>query len=185
MPGGAAGAARRGRRRVPVQKPGEQARVEITAGGIVFQRRPDGPYVGFILDSHGKWSFAKGHVKMAKGESLEQAAVRETQEEMGLSGLTVINKLGTTDIWFRDRFEHKGVLVHKFITYYLLEAPAGNRGRPQKEEMIHKLDWVPIHRVHRVPIYPNTVDLLRKAVRIIKREFGGKPPVLRPGSGHV
>lgn len=158
---------------MPARKPGEQARVEITAGGIVFQRRPDGPYVGFILDSHGKWSFAKGHVKMAKGETLEEAAVRETEEEMGLAGLKVVSKLGTTDIWFRDRFEHKGALVHKFITYYLLEATSGSRGRPQKEEMIHKLDWVPLNRVHRVPIYPNTVGLLRKAVRIIRRELGG------------
>lgn len=154
---------------MPARKPGEKPRVEITAGGIVFQRRPDGPYVGFILDSHGKWSFAKGHVKMAKGETLEQGAIRETEEEMGLSGLTVVAKLGTTDIWFRDRFEHKGALVHKYITYYLLEAPPDVRGRPQKEEFIHKLDWVPLTRVFRVPIYPNTMGLLRKAVRIIKR----------------
>lgn len=166
---------------MPARKPGEEARVEITAGGIVFQRRPDGPYVGFILDSHGKWSFAKGHVKMARGESLERAAVRETEEEMGLSRLSVVAKLGTTDIWFRDRFEHKGALVHKFITYYLLEAPAGVHGRPQKEEMIRKLDWVPISRVHRVPIYPNTVSLLRKAVRIIKHELGGE----KKPEGHV
>lgn len=154
---------------MPARKPGEKARVEITAGGIVFQRRPDGPYVGFILDSHGKWSFAKGHVKMARGETLEQAAIRETEEEMGLTGLRTVAKLGTTDIWFRDRFEHKGALVHKYITYYLLEAPSGSRGRPQTEEFINKLDWVPLSRVNKVPIYPNTVELLRKALRLIKK----------------
>lgn len=143
--------------------------MEISAGGIVFQRRKKGPYVAFILDPFGKWTFAKGHVKMAKGESLEKGALRETEEEMGLKKLRVIQKLGTTDIWFRDRFEHKGALVHKFITYFLMEAPSDARGKPQKKELIRDISWVPIDKVFTVQIYPNTVEILKRAVRIIRK----------------
>lgn len=153
--------------------------MEISAGGIVFERRHDGPHVAFIRDAHGKWTFAKGHVRIAKGESLELGAIRETEEEMGLRGLRTIHKLGTTDIWFRDRFQHKGALVHKFITYYLMEAPAGSRRRtkhrpivdvaPGKEPPPEEIVWVPLAEAERMPIYPNTQRMLKLALKHIRR----------------
>lgn len=155
--------------------------MEISAGGIVFTRRPDGPQVAFIRDAHGKWTFAKGHVRIAKGESLEAGALRETEEEMGLHSLRVIEKLGTTDIWFRDRFQHKGALVHKFITYFLMEAPPGSKAKlraqpvdlPEgKEPPPEEIVWVPLAEASNVAIYPNTVAMLKKAIKGVKKITG-------------
>jgi len=150
-----------------------RARVEIAAGGIVWKNSSRGPLVAFILDPFHKWTFAKGHVRRARGEALEAAALRETEEEMGISGLRVQEQLGTTSIWFHDRFEHPGALVNKFITYFLMQAPQGARGRPQKKELIRGIEWVPIREAPEKSSYANTRPVLRRAISIIRRRTRG------------
>ena len=60
-----------------------RAELEVSAGGIVFRRLPDGG-ARFLLikDSYDNWGFPKGHLE--DGESPAEAAVRETAEETGL-----------------------------------------------------------------------------------------------------
>lgn len=158
----------------------QRPRTEVSAGGIVFQRTAQGPLVAFLLDPYGKWTFAKGHVRRASGESLAAGAVRETQEEMGLVGLTVHGKLGTAEIWFRDRFKHKGSLVHKYITYFLMEAPSGSVGYPQKGERIQAIAWVPLDEAGVFSNYDNLVPVVAKALRWVERITGHKsqPPMV-------
>ncbi len=53
-----------------------------SAGALVFRKGDDGPEV--LLIRHGrKWSFPKGHIE--PGESQEAAALREVQEETGVT----------------------------------------------------------------------------------------------------
>ena len=66
-----------------------------------------------LKDSYGRWTFPKGHLD--EGETTRQAAIREIEEEIGLGSLRAVAKLGTIDIWFRDRFKFKGKLIHKYI----------------------------------------------------------------------
>lgn len=129
----------------------------------------EGPLVGFVMDSYRRWTFAKGHVRRARGESLAVAAVRETQEEMGLRGLRLQERLGTTEIWFRDQYEHKGALVHKFITYYLMQAPTGARGRPEGRRRIHRVIWVPLARIAITSSYRNLQPIVKRAAALIRR----------------
>lgn len=135
----------------------------------MWKNSPRGPLVAFILDPFHKWTFAKGHVRRARGEALAAAALRETEEEMGLRGLRVQEKLGTTSIWFRDRFEHPGALVHKYITYYLMQAPRAAQGKPQKKELIRGIEWVAIREALSRSSYQNTRPVLERAIRIIRR----------------
>ena len=88
-----------------------RVREEFSAGGVVYKMTSAGPKIAFILDPFRKWAFAKGHIE--KGETPRQAALRETREEMGLPDLRVRKYLGKMDFWFRDRYVHKGALVHK------------------------------------------------------------------------
>ncbi len=60
---------------------------ELSAGGVVFKYMNGRVMIGFILDPYKKWIFAKGHVE--EGETIKQAAVRETKEEMGLKALRI------------------------------------------------------------------------------------------------
>lgn len=158
----------------------ERVKVEISAGGIVFKRTPQGVRIAFVMDPYGKWTFAKGH--MEKGEGLDQAALRETREEMGLGRLRVIAPLGSIDIWFRDRYrpETKGVLIHKYVHYFLMEAPARAKGSPQKKEKIRKIIWVNAGRAMRTSSYEDVRPILRKALGILGRERGDQRPNPRP-----
>jgi 8-oxo-dGTP pyrophosphatase MutT (NUDIX family) len=154
----------------PDGTPQEPAQVEISAGGIVFKRTPRGVRVAFILDPFGKWAFAKGHVEA--GESIEQAAVRETMEEMGLDQLRIVVPLGTIDFWFRDRYrkELRGVLVHKYVHYFLMEAPSDAKGHPQRQEKIRRIIWVGLGRLMKTSSYDDVRPILEKVYAYFRRE---------------
>jgi len=61
------------------------------------------------------WSLPKGHVE--EGETVEEAALREVQEETGLVA-DIVAPLGIIDFWFavEDRRIHK--TVHHFLMRY-------------------------------------------------------------------
>ncbi|MDD5252056.1 MAG: NUDIX domain-containing protein [Patescibacteria group bacterium] len=151
---------------------------ETSAGGVVFKRTPTGVRLALVLDPYAKWTFAKGHVE--KGESLAQAAVRETEEEMGLSGLKVVAPLGRIELWFRDRYrpETKGSLIHKYVHFFLMEAPTHAKGRPQRSEKIRRVIWVGLRRVMAQSSYRDVLPMLVKMRRLL-RERG----VLAPTDG--
>lgn len=159
--------------------PEDRIRVEISAGGIVFKRTPKGVRIAFIMDPFGKWAFAKGHVE--KGEAVVDAAVRETREEMGLGRLRVEQELGSIDFWFRDRYraETKGVLVHKYVHYYMMQAPSGAKGSPQRKEKIRRVIWVGLRQAMRTSSYVDVRPILHKAVSLLAAR--GREP--RPPQG--
>lgn len=140
-------------------------RQEISAGGIVYKKGEGGLKIAFILDPFRKWTFAKGHLE--EGETLEEAALRETREEMGLKNLKIIAPLGKTDIWFRDRWQHKGAMVHKTIHHFLMRAPRDAVAHPQTAEKIRKVRWVPIGKAVSFCGYKNILGVLGKAVVIL------------------
>ena len=60
------------------------------AGGLVFNK--DGGIL--MIFRNGKWDLPKG--KLEIGESVEECAIREVQEECGVSGLIIENKIKDT-----------------------------------------------------------------------------------------
>lgn len=147
-----------------------QHRREVSAGGCVFKRTPRGLYFAMLKDSFGNWSFPKGHVR--RGEAFSQAAAREINEELGIKNVKFIKNLGKIDIWFRDRFVFKGKLVHKFIYYFLFEAPANTRlikpQRKEKGERIQAVTWVPYHQVLKRSTYGDMKPIIRQALTYLK-----------------
>lgn len=117
------------------------------------------------MDPFGKWAFAKGHVE--EGESMTDAALRETREEMGLGRLRIIAPLGHIDFWFRDRYrkEMHGALIHKYVHYFLMEAPPSAKGQPQKTEKIRRLIWVPVSHALKVSSYSDVRPMLGRVLK--------------------
>ncbi|MCG2462135.1 NUDIX domain-containing protein [Flavobacteriaceae bacterium F89] len=78
----------------------------IAAGGVVTNKEGK---VLFIY-RNGKWDLPKGGVD--KGETLEQAALREVEEETGVQGLKIENFLKTTYHIFKRNGNYKLKEVH-------------------------------------------------------------------------
>ena len=166
----------------PVKTP-PKIRREVSAGGIVFRRTRRGFLFAMIVDSYGKMAFPKGHVR--RGEQLAECAAREVCEELGLCDLRLHRRLGTNDIWFRDRFVYKGYLIHKFIHYYLFEAGRNATIRVERHgmnggEKIRRGLWVPMEDVMQRSSYENMEEIAGGAIHYIERRYGLKcpPPLL-------
>ena len=135
----------------------QRAKKEVSAGGVVFRRGPEGQ-VSFLLirDSYGHWGFPKGHVEA--GETEAQAAARETQEETGLADLRLHAPIAVIDWYFRLR----GRLIHKFCHFFLFESPAGDPV-PQLDEGITECRWCRFDEAVADVDYANAREVLRRA----------------------
>lgn len=144
----------------------ERHQVEVSSGGFVFRRNRGKVEVVILRDSYGRFTFPKGHVK--PGETYIRAAQREIGEETGLRRIRYVRTLGHIDIWFRDRYVEKGKLIHKFIHYYLFEAPPDARvftPKPTEEgERIGEVLWVPLEEVYERSGYKDLRPIIRKAL---------------------
>ena len=118
---------------VPHDAPSDLIRA---AGGIVIRSVSSGRFeVACIYrEARGDWTFPKG--KLDKGETFEQAALREVWEETGMH-CQVIRFAGTTNYTHR-----KG--KPKIVAYYLMSVAAGEFA-PNDE--VDELVWLPLEQV--------------------------------------
>lgn len=157
------------KRKGPSKKPRkkrDKVENEISAGGIVFRKTPRSIQFAIMKDSYNKWAFPKGHVE--EGESREEAAARETLEELGLDEIRLHEYLGKIDIWFRDRFDKPGVLIHKDIHYFLFSAPSDAVLRPDPAEHVYAAKWVSPSQLVKMSSYSDMTPILEKALSLVR-----------------
>ncbi len=104
------------------------------------------------------WSLPKGHVE--EGETAQDAAVREVEEETGILG-RILSPLGTIDFWFvaEDR------RVHKTVHHHLLQAIGGELSDEDIE--VVEVAWVPLSEVSSRLAYADERTLVDKARRLL------------------
>ena len=136
------------------------AREEVSAGGIVVRRTPEGDRVLLIRDSYRNWGFPKGHVE--PGELPAEAALREVMEETGLIGLAVRADLGPID-W---RFRWRGQPVHKVCHFFLMQTESADTS-PLHAEGITACRWAPFDETEQLLAYENARRVLRSAREIV------------------
>ena len=102
------------------------------AGGLVKNKNNELLFIRRM----GKWDLPKG--KIEKGESLEQAALREVEEETGLKELILEEFLNNT---FHIYTERNGEKILKTTYWFKMTYVGNSQPIPQKEEGISEVCW--------------------------------------------
>lgn len=142
-----------------------RARLERSAGGVVLRRIEGEVHILLIRDPYGNLGLPKGHLE--KGEDSPEAALREVNEETGLTDLKLGPELSTIDWYFRL----KGRLIHKYCTFYLMTCPTGEPV-PEQSEGITECIWVPMDEAVEKIAYDNARTVLVEAVEVIRGADG-------------
>jgi len=107
------------------------------AGGLVVNDKSE---ILFIY-RNGFWDLPKG--KIEKGEKKKIAAVREVEEECGITNPVIMEKLITT----YHTYEMKGENIFKPTYWYAMKYTGDEALIPQTEEGITKVKWVGINNL--------------------------------------
>jgi len=147
------------KKKAPAKQPYAKRVDEVSAGGLVVDASGKlGLLIGRrdLKDSTGKrilWSLPKGHIE--EGETPEEAALREVQEETGI--ISVIEKsLGVIDFWFMAG----GKRIHKTVHHYLFRENGGVLA-PQESE-VDEVAWFPLSEIIDRLAYPDEKKLISR-----------------------
>jgi 8-oxo-dGTP pyrophosphatase MutT (NUDIX family) len=122
------------------------------AGGIVQNNKKELLFIYRL----NKWDLPKG--KMEKGESPAECALREVEEETGVTNLTVKKKAGET----YHTYDQFGKHFLKITHWFYMICPAVQKLVPQTAEDITEIKWVATKDI-KDPIantYPSIKDIL-------------------------
>jgi 8-oxo-dGTP pyrophosphatase MutT (NUDIX family) len=118
-------------------------------GGLV--RNSKGEYL--LIFRHGQWDLPKG--KLNKGEDIKTCAIREVEEETGISGLRIVRKLPKTYHLFTNA---SGNIVLKKCHWFEMETDDCRPPTPQLEEDITEAVWLSREEVEaRKPLMFSTI----------------------------
>lgn len=137
---------------------------EFSAGGIVMKWERQKPRVLLIKDSYGRWSWPKGNID--KGESSKDAAVREIGEEVGLKDIELIDKIGTTQYFYRL----KGRLIFKTVYLYLFKLNSDEKIKILRKE-IQDGAWFRPEQALKMIEYKGAKDFLHKGIKIFNQNI--------------
>ena len=130
--------------------------IEETSAGIVLFRRKEGEKLFLLLHyPSGHWDFVKG--KMEKGESTHQTAVRETEEETGITDITFLENF---EEWIEYNFQYQGELVNKKVVFFLAET------KTEKVKISHEHQnyaWMDYNTSMEKTTFDNAKTVLTKA----------------------
>lgn len=101
------------------------------AGGVVFNEKDE----VLLIFRQGKWDLPKG--KVDKGETVEEAAIREVQEECGIEKLELLEPI--VRMYHTYHLDQKRVL--KTTHWFKMRALQYGKMLPQLEENITDLRW--------------------------------------------
>ena len=124
-------------------------------GGLVINEANE---LLFIF-RRGKWDLPKG--KLDDGETIEECAVREIQEETGLQQVELKKHLVTTWHTYDDSGHH----ILKETDWYLLSASKDQALTPQTVEQITKIEWGSPENIQKYTsnTFPAIHDVLKAA----------------------
>ena len=110
------------------------------AGGLVFNEKSQ----ILIIKRNGKWDLPKG--KVEKNEKIKSAAIREVEEECGISDLKIIKKISKT----YHTYDFKDTNILKTTYWYLMRYKGNEELIPQTEEDITDVKWLNTNELNHI-----------------------------------
>jgi 8-oxo-dGTP pyrophosphatase MutT (NUDIX family) len=131
----------------------------VSAGGIVYRKHDGGYQIVLVGQSdRNTWGLPKGGP--LKGESTEETALREVQEETGLIA-RLVKPLDSIEYWFFSR----GTRFHKTVHYFLMEAVGGDLAYHDRE--YDQVQWFDAQAAVSQASYDNEREAIRQAIASI------------------
>ncbi len=139
--------------------------MEHSAGMVLFRKRWFGrQYLILQYNTIDKyWGLAKGHVE--KGETEEQAVLREVQEETGLVKVKIIPGFKEKTDYF---FTEKGKKIHKEVIWFLGEVKDKTKVKISREHEDWK--WVSFPKAIKMMTFEKDKEVVKKAEELLKKK---------------
>lgn len=141
----------------------EKRRVEelVSAGGVVYRMKES--TVEVIVcgrESPHVWGLPKGTPD--SGETREQTALREVNEETGLE-VELDEYIDCIEYWFGKAANH--TRCHKTVYFYLMQATGGDFSLHDHE--FDYVRWLPVEDARKTLTYENEVKIVEDALSLV------------------
>ncbi|SRR5260221_5024785 len=129
---------------------------EESAGGVVY-RRHESTFEVLICQHSGyhRWVLPKGHIE--SGEKLEETALREVEEEVGVKA-KIVAPIGKPEEYI---FTLNGQRVFKKVHYFLMEYVSGSEQDHDFE--MEDVRWVSFEQAIELMGYDGARGILQQA----------------------
>jgi 8-oxo-dGTP pyrophosphatase MutT (NUDIX family) len=141
----------------------------ISAGGVVIRQQNEQIYIAVVQESPNRPGYVLPKGRIDVGETFEQAARREIEEEAGLSDLHKVAELGS-----KERLSYSKTMWKK--TYYFLFTTQQIEGNPTDPHKPYQLFWLPLDEFQNLfwpeqrELIAASQDLIRKSGRVEKSD---------------
>ena len=136
-------------------------KTEVSAGGVVYKKTDEG--IRVLISKHSgyhKWVLPKGRVE--RGESLENTAIREVEEEVGVKA-KIVAQIGTPESYI---YTFNGERISKTVHYFLMEYISGSHDDHDFE--MEEVEWVSIDEAIARMGFEGAKNILEKARGMIE-----------------
>jgi 8-oxo-dGTP diphosphatase len=146
-----------------------ETKEQVSAGGVVYRRRGRRVEVALIsVGEQNRWQLPKGLV--GRGESPEEAALREVEEETGLA-CEIEGALERVEYWYFSKGGARRVRFHKFVHFYLMRYVSGDVSGHDDE--VNEARWVELEEAEGMLAFKGEKKALAEAREMIGSGAGG------------
>ncbi|MBI3981020.1 NUDIX domain-containing protein [Candidatus Microgenomates bacterium] len=139
---------------------------EFSAGGIVYKKK-DSEVKWLVVQHslHKRWIFPKGLIgDNVDGETKEQTALREVEEEGGIKARIALDKPFTTTYFYI----FKGTRIFKTVYFYLMEYVSGDIKDHDFE--VSEAKWLTEEEVLETLSFPADKKMFLEAKEFVKEK---------------